>query len=117
MKEPVVIYAIPYEGNEWEQTSFVYLHGKLEQDNGFDLCHVVNLPKGEGIYSALVNMTVDGVEKTIKSMLYLWYPKTCFQGDNLSQMPLIMKGLVCDIDDNYANNDARNKFERKTFYI
>lgn len=99
---PVIINALDQNSNK-EHTPFVYLHGKLEEDNNFDLCQVINLPKLTGVYSALVNIG----EETRKAKLYFWFP-----GHN--QPP---KGLVVDIDDNSGNSTALDKYLMKSNYV
>ena len=78
-------------------TGFIYLHGELQIENDFDLCHIDQLPEEDGIYDCEVSMT-NGVTKPAK--LYFWK----------SKVRNINRGLIVSADNKRDNNFAESKF-------
>ncbi|MEE3344381.1 MAG: hypothetical protein VZS44_09845 [Bacilli bacterium] len=101
----------PYMDTDVKQTVLntdgMYLHGDLETLNGFDLLVIDNMPTERGIYDVNV-ILVDGTIHNAK--FYFW------------QVPLTddymrNRGLICAINDEWANSDAMPKYENNEEYL
>lgn len=102
----------------------VYLHGKLERKNGFDL---VYLPEYEGYFEykddriEFVDVVfADGTKET--AILYFWNSLAIYEKKPLLNIPVevecrLPKGLICAIDDAEANEYALKKFNEKARFI
>lgn len=81
-------------------TPFVYLHGILEDKNGFDLCWIDPFPKEEGIYDC--DAILQNGE-TIPSKLYLYFIDNFpYEGERLN------RGLVVANSDRVENEYANS---------
>lgn len=86
-------------------TDGVYLHGQLQDLNGYDIVYLSSVPKEEGIYP--VEVEIGG--QIINANLYFWF------GD-----PNILnglRGLIVDPNDTIAVQDAIRKFGDKAHYL
>lgn len=77
--------------------NFVYLHGKLQYENGFDLVACDCKPGKPGIYNATVHLHNGEIRK---AKLYYWKTN-------------IERGLVVAIDDLEHLLDAEQKYKRR----
>ena len=85
----------------------VYLHGLLEQINGYDICgSTETLPTKDGEYPCTVIM-LDG--DRIEATLYLWHV-------NIGR-DTIPKGLVVALNDKQGNVYGKRKLKEKPWYI
>ena len=80
-------------------SGYIYLHGELEEENGFDLCHIDHIPEKDGVYDCEVRMT-NSLVKPAK--LYFWK----------SKKRNINRGLIVS-----ANNQDDNHFAALKFKI
>lgn len=81
-------------------TPFVYLHGILEDKNGFDLCWIDPFPDKEGIYDCEAILQ-NG--ETIPSKLYLYFIDNFhYEGERLN------RGLVVANSDRVENEYANS---------
>ena len=100
----ITIRANKYNGF-MSNSSWIYLHGQLEEINGFDLCRVEGLelpPKEEdfGIHDVIT--IIDGLE--YPSKLYLWKRRySCSWA-----------GLVVGIYDTEGIREAEKMFNKKS---
>lgn len=102
----ITSYSIPY----LETFHNVYLHGKLEDINGYDICDIykceyedqTDMP--ETIEDVMV-CTYKG--KWYTCTLYLWHTREF----NMN------KGLICLRDDKEANEYAKKCYEQKVDYF
>jgi hypothetical protein len=78
-------------------TGYIYLHGQLQDEAGFDLCHIDQLPEEDGIYDCEVTLT-NGLIKPAK--LYFWK----------SKRRNINRGLIVSADHQGDNHFAALKF-------
>ena len=53
-------------------TGWIYLHGELQEEAGFDLCHIDQVPEEEGIYDCEVILPN---HDTRQCKLYYWKSK------------------------------------------
>ena len=84
-------------------TSFVYAHGKLEDEIGYDLVWIPNYLRASDIPEGTHDVDfIYPQGKKVKAKLYIWS-----DDDGNSH------GLCCDITDKDANTDARRKCNRK----
>lgn len=79
-------------------TGYIYLHGELEEANGFDLCHIDQLPEEDGIYDCEVTLA-NGLVRPAK--LYFWK----------SKIRNINRGLIVSADHQGDNHFAALKFK------
>lgn len=94
------VYALQHGINDKDHpvTGFIYLHGELQVENDFDLCHIDQLPEEDGIYDCEVRMN-NGTVKSAK--LYFWK----------SEVRNINRGLIVSADNNSDNHFAESKFK------
>ena len=84
-------------------TSFVYAHGKLDREIGYDLLWIPNYFQARDIPEGIHDVDfIYPQGKKVKAKLYIWSDD---YGDS--------HGLCCDITDKDANTDARRKYNRK----
>lgn len=109
----MIITAISMSDTKIQPTIGVYLHGKLEKENGYDLCKVDECESGfyrnkeDGIYPCTVEMTNGN---RYEATMYLW------------QIPLAhntkqTKALVVRNDDTKSVEDAKTKYENRSIWI
>lgn len=94
------VHALQQGINDTEHpvTGYIYLHGELQEENGFDLCHIDQLPEEDGIYDCEVRMA-NGLVKPAK--LYFWK----------SKRRNINRGLIVSADHQGDNHFAALKFK------
>lgn len=90
-----------------ERASYIYLHGQLDDINGFDICNFVlgNHPNCEGIFPAKVYIDKCTI---IYATMFLW--------DDGSARNKV-HGLVVMNGDDRCMKDARTKYDNKEFSI
>ena len=84
-------------------SDWIYLHGKLEEINGFDLCRVEGLalpPKEEDFGIHFVTTIINGID--YPSKLYLWKRHNSWAG------------LVVGILDTEGMREAEELFNKKS---
>lgn len=87
------------------RSSFSYLHGSLETLAGYDVYMFVDeAPIVEGIYPVVVILSGEKIESTA----FLWEDKTRTKG---------LQGLVVANTDLEYYEDAKDKFDRKQYFI
>lgn len=97
------ITPIPINDNEIPVTYGIYLHGVLEQKNGFDMVNIDELPKKDGIYDCVV---------TIKDVQYaskLFYWKVA----GIKARSVMDRGYIVAVDDTTHITDAQKKYKRR----
>lgn len=94
------VYALQHciNDEEYPVTGYIYLHGELEYENGFDLCHIDQLPEEDGIYDCEITLT-NGLIRPAK--LYFWK----------SKIRNINRGLIVSADHQGDNHFAALKFK------
>lgn len=95
------VHALQQGINDTEHpvTGYIYLHGELQDEAGFDLCHIDQLPEKEGIYDCEVILPN---HDTRQCKLYYWK----------SRRRKIDRGLIV-----LANHPGDNKFAEIKFKI
>ena len=84
-------------------TPFVYLHGTLQDKNGYDLCWIDPLPDEEGIYDCEAVLQ-NG--ETIPSKLYLYFIDNFhYEGERMN------RGLVVANSDRVENEYANGRLQ------
>lgn len=91
---------------EGHSTDYVYLHGKVEKMNGFDLVWVTEMPTEDGIYDCEVRTC--NSEELIPCKFFYWTTETPFKRD---------RGLIVMLGDNEHMQDAQAKFDERTPYL
>ena len=68
------VHALQQGINDTEHpvTGYIYLHGKLEEENGFDLCHIDQLPEEFGYIDDC--MYADGIKDGWFDKI-IWFPE------------------------------------------
>ena len=84
------------DDDEHPLTGYIYLHGKLQAENGFDLCHIDELPKEDGVYDCEVTLSNGTIKK---ARLYFW--RTRYRN----------RGLIVDPDHVGDNLFANTKYK------
>ena len=106
-----IVYAESIDGNPHDGIKFnaynIYLHMSLENENGFDIAHMEQLPEHDGIYDVTVRLA-NGTEKD--AVLYYWKANE----EGFCGFP---RGLVCNYDDVAARNDAQKSYNAKRFFL
>lgn len=98
----MTIYAIKCSDSK-PFTDGIYLHGKLEELNGFDLC--LADPKPDNEYGvAMCDVIID--DKTYQGKFYYWH-------NSIDRL----RGLVVALDDTEAIEYASLSFEERLEYI
>ena len=85
----------------------LYLHGKLEDDNGYDLCLIENCPDADGIYNCEVMMN-NGTDIRKAKLFYWVFSKNGYDKP---------RGLVVQVDDTEHLRSAQWKYEQKCEFI
>ena len=103
------VYGMTYDGDCAIETnaitSFVYVHGDLDDDIGNDLVWIPNYIKANDISEGIYDVDfIYPQGKRIKAKLYVWADK---HGHS--------HGLCCDVLDEEANIDAQCKFDKKHY--
>ena len=98
----VHIQALSQEDNISNLTSYIYLHGVLQDQNGYDLVYIRDLPDERGVYEADVTLS-DGSHRT--AHFYRW-----FDGDK-------DRGLIVDTEDVDGNSFAMEKFNENMIFL
>ena len=89
----------PFE--DMKTFDFVYLHGKLEKLNHFDLCSIDEEPTRDGIYDVKVELVDHSIYNT---KLFFWHDKTKYS---------FQHGLIVEEHD-YENLDyAKQKYDER----
>lgn len=96
----IKVFPIKHGSYISQLTPHVYLHGELQEWNGFDLCLVQKLPEAEGIYEC---ETIFDDGHIIPSILFFWH----------GPEPFTNRGLIVDKRDKASMEDARQKFEQR----
>jgi hypothetical protein len=101
-----MITVIPIKHNEKTEvdyvTPFIYLHGTLQDRNGFDLVHIEELPSEDGIYECTVRFSDN---ESYEAKLYLWFIENWYCRN---------RGLVVAVDDTESNDDALSKYNKRS---
>ena len=84
----------------------IYLHGTLEEENGFDLCNIEEPLSKDGTYMVDCILANGNVRR---SNLYFW---TIKYGDETQ-----LRGLVCDCNDKEANEYAREMLDERSVFL
>lgn len=105
----ILVHALDVNGidNRPSVTTGVYLHGKLQDMNGFDLVDIENMPTEEGIYECKVQLA--GKTDYITAKLYFWKDKEIFPGRD--------RGLIVWRGDLVATYYAIRKFKERAGMI
>lgn len=92
-------------------TSWVYLHGMLQDKNGFDLCLIDPMPSHDGIYDCEAILSTG---ETYLSKLYFYkIPQY-----NYTRLSMIDRGLIVANEDSDENHDyAKKCFVTKRQYF
>lgn len=94
-------------GSDDPITPWVYLHGMLEDKNGFDLCLIDPMPTHDGIYDC---EAVLHTGETYPSKLYLYFVKAfCTTRDSMMNRGLI----VANEDSDEIHDEAKKCFVTK----
>ncbi len=105
------IIALPYNWvddkkyKDYNNTPWIYLDGELDRINGYDLCHVEEVPNQDGIYDCEVD--ING--KLYSAKLYYWHSKY-LDGQYSSRYI----GYVSEINDTFSNAVAQLKYDTKS---
>lgn len=85
----------------FKATPYIYLHGELEEENGFDGCYVTRIPETDGIYDCKV--IID--DTFYISKFYYWTRHG------------IDRGLIVKSGDKKAEEFAKKKFIDRADYL
>lgn len=85
----------------FKATPYVYLHGELEKENGFDGCYVTHLPEADGVYECTVIIN----ENAYAGTFYYWTKS----GKD--------RGLIIKAGDIKAEEFAEEKFKERAEII
>jgi hypothetical protein len=92
-------------------TPWVYLHGMLQDKNGFDLCLIAPMPTHDGIYDCEAVLSTG---ETYPSKLYLYFVPRYAS----TQFSMINRGLIVANEDSDENHDyAKKCFVTKRRYF
>lgn len=103
----------PYNNGDYEsRCGDIYLHGKLDKDNGYDHCGIFSFPDEDGIYDCKVMMP-NGDRR--KAKLFYWsIRRDDGYGEHLWTMH---RGLVVEIGDEEYMRDAQKKFDKRKVHL
>ena len=90
--------------------NYVYLHGKLEEINGYDITYFENEDDIKALLNKESNVKVvmkDGSE----------YDAIAFVWEGFLGNIHMIRGLVCAVDDNTYIEDARIKFNKREMML
>ena len=107
------IYALDIENHRYNEDTakdnllgeFIYLHGKLQQINGYDLIYLDEIPPKDGIYPCEVILS-DG---TVMKNCSFYYWKAPNRGIN--------RGLVVLNSDIPSLEDAEEKYKQRLEFL
>ena len=85
----------------FKATPYIYLHGELEKENGFDGCYITHLPETDGEYECKV--IID--EKAYAGKFYYWIKSG------------LDRGLIVKVGDTEAEEFAKKKFKERAQFI
>ena len=112
----ITIYPFKLDGNgEYDNDDYatlsveIYLHGKLEMENGYDLCGLKELPDRDGIYDCEV-LTDNG---TRQAKLFYWTTQLVAYDRSFTQR----RGLVVQLDDSENMMTAREEFAARSEFL
>ena len=101
MNKTVTVKAIKDDDKIEPATPWIYLHGAIEKENGFDLVYIPDKPDKDGVYEA--NILVN--DNSVAGVLFYW------------KAGKIDRGLVVKKGDKEFLNDALAKFNKRTPYL
>ena len=95
-----------------EFASYVYLDGKLEEINGYDICSFVvgNKPEKEGIYNAKVFVDKCTI---VYATLFYWITDDGLARNNYKQY----KGLIVMNGDDVSMKYVQKKYDERVSFI
>lgn len=94
-----------YDESKLIRSSFVYLHGDLQNKAGYDIFSFLDeKPEEEGIYDTIVEFP----DMKVLAKAFLWKAKIGGKG---------LQGLVVSVDDEMCMKDAENKYNNKEYCI
>lgn len=97
----------------------IYLHGKLDNDNGYDLCGLRHLPEGDGVYDCEVMMN-DGNDVR-QAKLFYWttnHEGVIIDGNGCRHGKWVRRrGLVVQMGDEEGMQFAQKKFDKRTEFL
>jgi hypothetical protein len=92
-------------------TPWVYLHGMLQDKNGFDLCLIDHMPTHDGIYDCEAILSTG---ETYPSKLYLYF----IPQDYFGRVSMMNRGLIVANEDSDEHHDyAKKCFVTKRRYF
>jgi len=97
----MVVKALKCDDDTPNCTEFVYLHGRFEDDNGYDLIYCEQLPAKDGIYDC--DVVINDVAAPGK--LFFW------------RVGKTNRGLVVSLDDPEHLKDAKAKFDKRSVWL
>ena len=102
----MLVYGVRFdkECDEMKIADGIYLHGKLERINGYDMCSL-DIPKREGIYECC---TVIGEDMYISKLFY-WTVTNYGRKIN--------RGLVVSISDKNGLEEAQKMYDERKAII
>lgn len=87
----------------------IYLHGKLERENGYDLCGLKELPDKDRVYDCEVLMDT----RVHKAKLFYW----TVQAKAYNKTVTKHRGLVVAVDDSESMLTAQEEFENRSEFL
>ena len=92
----------PYNNGDYESCcGDIYLHGKLNKENGYDHCGIFSFPKEDGVYDCNVKMFYWSIECSY-GCVNRWTRH---------------RGLVVEIGDEVYMRDAQKKFDERKAHL
>ena len=85
----------------FKATPYIYLHGELEKENGFDGCYITHIPEADGEYECKV--IID--DKAYMGKFYYWFRRG------------IDRGLIVKVGDTEAEKFAEKKFKERAEFL
>ena len=96
--EPLTFVALADDDTFGVVTTGVYLHGELEDENGYDLVQSnTSLPSADGIYDCVVLMN----QKIVQCKLFFW------------RRDKLQRGLIVKKGDTEYMDDAREHYSKR----
>lgn len=87
----------------------IYLHGLIEEENGYDVCGLKELPEEDGIYNCEV-LTDKGVRQ---AKLFYWTIQLVAYGRSFTHH----RGLVVQLYDDENMMTAREEFAARSTFL
>ena len=100
----MIIKALTHDGGG-KVTNGVYLHGELEQINGYDLVEF-EPPKADGVYGCFVHIK----DETYVAKLFYWKAK-------IDEKVTMNRGLIVSVDNKDDIKYAQEKFKKRACWI